>query len=87
MKNPSYKRRRPTPGEVNKANDLVSNLMRSQGLTDKDVYPSFPREGDWHQGYEDAKNGFPRESTRPYYRAGYDRGLAEVCESASEPQH
>lgn len=39
MKNASYKRRRPTPAEVKKVNDFIAKLMRSQGLTEKDVYP------------------------------------------------
>ncbi len=38
---------------------------------------TFDRRGDEEQGYEDARNGFPRASTRPYYRRGYDRGLTE----------
>ncbi len=38
----------------------------------------FDRKGDEEQGYWDAYHGFPRASTRPYYRAGYDRGLSDV---------
>lgn len=39
---------------------------------------TFDRESDWQQGYEDALNGFPRTSTRPWYRRGYDAGLTEL---------
>jgi hypothetical protein len=32
---------------------------------------------DFEWGRRDALAGVPRESTRPYYRKGYDRGLTE----------
>jgi hypothetical protein len=39
---------------------------------------AFDREGDYAAGYHDGVNGFPRESTRPYYRRGYDAGLSAL---------
>jgi hypothetical protein len=39
---------------------------------------SYDHRADEEQGYEDALNGFPRASTRPFYRRGYDRGLTEA---------
>lgn len=52
------------------------------------IMQSFDRVGDWRQGYEDAKNGFQRESTRPMYRQGYDRGLSEsIREHKTNEKH
>lgn len=45
----------------------------------------FDRELDFAQGREDALNGFPRASTRPYYRQGYDRGLSESIDKDRGP--
>lgn len=48
----------------------------------------FDRPADWRQGYEDAKNGLPRASTRPYYRHGYDQGLSEsIREHQTNAKH
>ena len=48
----------------------------------------YDHKGDEEQGYEDAKNGFPRESTRPFYRRGYDRYMSELMrgEHPGSPQ-
>jgi hypothetical protein len=49
--------------------------------TYKDVEPRvwpndiYDHTADFEQGREDAMNGFPRASTRPFYRKGYDKGL------------
>jgi hypothetical protein len=43
------------------------------------------RKSDYEQGREDALNGFPRESTRPFYRKGYDKGLSEFIRKQSQP--
>lgn len=40
--------------------------------------PDYDRKSDWEQGYSDAHNRLPRASTRPHYRAGYDRGLSDL---------
>lgn len=44
---------------------------------------------DWHQGYGDARNGFPRAlgGTHSGYRAGYDRGLTDSLAHRDESQH
>ena len=41
---------------------------------------TYDRDADYWQGFEDAVNGFPRESTRPAYRGGYDRGIRAAIE-------